>query len=269
MKNKKQKKESKMSQEKTNVDVIKEMIEKYSITTCNNDQNIQVDKSIGKYPSDVEFVKKHKFEIINLIQEMEEAEIKNQLDNLRNSRLSLSYYFGDWYRANSIFDVETRKQPDWGDIENPFTIEVLNDVCGRFGFANDEKMTKNLEKYFSVNLNTTLHDVSKKYPDLTFEVHTYNDMRGKGEYISEIIFPSFSVFEKYLLLAFSDEIRRKDENEKRIAELTEKARQTGQKQLLLSYSTECDHSVLECSVDIISVFIDANGEKEYDRVHTF
>ena len=26
--------------------VMKEMIEKYSITTCNNDQNIQVDKSI-------------------------------------------------------------------------------------------------------------------------------------------------------------------------------------------------------------------------------
>ena len=42
-----------MSQEKTNVDVIKEMIEKYSITTCNNDQNIQVDKSIGKYPFEI------------------------------------------------------------------------------------------------------------------------------------------------------------------------------------------------------------------------
>jgi hypothetical protein len=258
-----------MSQEKTNADVIKEMIEKYSITTCNNDQNIQVDKSIGKYPSDVEFVKKHKFEIINLIQEMEEAEIKNQLDNLRNSRLSLSYYFGDWYRANSIFDVQTRKQPDWGNIENPFTSQVLNEVCGRYGFAREEKMTKNLAEYFAIDLRTTLQDVSEKYPDLTFEIHTYNDMRGKGEYISEIIFPTFSVFEKYLLLAFSDEIRKKNENEKKITELAEKARQTGQKQLLYQYSAECDHSVLECSVDIISVFIDANGEKEYDRVHTF
>lgn len=94
-------------------------------------------------------------------------------------------------------------------------------------------------------------------------------MRGKGEYISEIIFPSFSVFEKYLLLAFSEKIREKNENDKKIAELTEKARQTGQKQLLYQYSAECDHSVLECSVDIISVYIDANGEKEYDRVHTY
>lgn len=258
-----------MSQEKTNADVIKEMIEKYSIISVNNDQNIQVDKSIGKNPSDIEFVKKHKFEIICLLLEMEEAERISRRENLHNSRLSLSYYYGDWYRANSIFDVQTRKQPDWGNIENPFTIEVLNEVCCPYGYAHDEVMTENLEEYFDVNLNTTLQDISEKYPDLLFEVHTYNDMRGKGEYISEIIFPSFSVFEKYLLLAFSEKIREKNENDKKIAELTEKARQTGQKQLLYQYSAECDHSVLECSVDIISVYIDANGEKEYDRVHTF
>ena len=258
-----------MSQEKTNVDVIKEMIDKYSISVCNCNKNIEVSKTIGSNPADIEFVKNHKAEIISLILEMEEAERKNRLDNLRNSILSLSYYYGDWYRANSIFDVETRKQPDWGNIENPFTIEVLNEVCCPYGYAHDEVMTENLEEYFDVNLNTTLQDISEKYPDLLFEVHTYNDMRGKGKYISEIIFPSFSVFEKYLLLAFSEKIREKNENDKKIAELTEKARQTGQKQLLYQYSAECDHSVLECSVDIISVYIDANGEKEYDRVHTY
>lgn len=248
---------------------LKEVIEKYSITVCNNNQNIEVSKNIGKSPADVEFVKSHKAEIISLILEMEEAERISRRENLHNSRLSLSYYYGDWYRANSIFDVQTRKQPDWGNIENPFTIEVLNEVCCPYGYAHDEVMTENLEEYFDVNLNTTLQDISEKYPDLLFEVHTYNDMRGKGEYISEIIFPTFSIFEKYLILAFSDEIRRKNENEKKIAELTEKARQTGQKQLLWSYSTECDHSVLECSVDIVNVYVDGNGEKIYERVHTY
>lgn len=244
-----------------------EMIQKYSITTINNNQNIRVDNSIGRCPSDIEYVKIYKAEIISLILETKAAEKAALRENLHNSKLSLSYYFGDWYRANSIFDISTRKQPAWGNIENPFTSPILNETCGNY--ADDDFMVKYMSEYFDIDLGTNIQDVSEKYPDLEFEAQAYDNVRGKGEYISEIVFPSFSIFEKYLLLSLAGKIQKKNEEESRIAELAEKARTTGQKQLLCQYSTECDHSVLECSIDIVKVYIDENGKKIHDRIHTY
>jgi hypothetical protein len=52
-------------------------------------------------------------------------------------------------------------------------------------------------------------------------------------------------------------------------ELIEKAKAENKKQEYKRYSVSCDHSVEECSTDIITEYILPNGNIEYKRTHTF
>lgn len=66
--------------------------------------------------------------------------------------------------------------------------------------------------------------------------------------------------------------RRKENEEKQLKkenELIELAKKTGEKQVLKRWSTECNNKNEECDIDIITVWIDAEGNKETIRTHTW
>lgn len=68
-------------------------------------------------------------------------------------------------------------------------------------------------------------------------------------------------------------VKNKKENEekqlKKEQELIQKAKETGEKQVLKSWSAPCNDKNEECDIDIITILIDAEGNKETTRTHTW
>lgn len=65
---------------------------------------------------------------------------------------------------------------------------------------------------------------------------------------------------------------RKENEEKQLKkeqELVKKAKETGKKQVLKQWSTECNDKNEECDIDIITILIDEEGNKETVRTHTW
>lgn len=60
---------------------------------------------------------------------------------------------------------------------------------------------------------------------------------------------------------------KKDEEQKRIDEIFLLAKTTGEKQVIDSYSTDCDRSVKECCTDIVTVYAMPDGSRTTNRVH--
>lgn len=229
---------------------------------------LRSDRSLQKNVKDFEFLKKYKPEILKILEEEKQKRMIEARQRLYNSRLEFSYYFGDWYRAIGVF-FENGDTPDWGNIGHPFKNAILNEVFCDYGYANPGRITNYLEKFFSIDLNTTEEEFLEKFPDLEVEIKEYNDLQGMGKYISRVIFPNYQTFEKYLLKAGKPLIEAKERTEKLKKELQEKARKTGKPQLFLEYHDFCNDRDLECSIDIIRVYIDAEGKEIEERIHTY
>jgi hypothetical protein len=66
--------------------------------------------------------------------------------------------------------------------------------------------------------------------------------------------------------------KRKNNEEKQLKkeeELIQKAKETGKKQVLKQWSTPCNDKSEECDMDIITILIDAEGNKETVRTHAW
>lgn len=61
----------------------------------------------------------------------------------------------------------------------------------------------------------------------------------------------------------------KEKEAARIAELVKQARETGEKQIVRSWSEECNCRNLDCDIDNVYELIDADGNITTERVHTY
>jgi hypothetical protein len=61
----------------------------------------------------------------------------------------------------------------------------------------------------------------------------------------------------------------KEEREKKRAEIFEKARKTGQKQIIKSYTVDCCDPREDCDVDIVTVYAMPDGTESKTQVHTY
>jgi len=254
-----------------NENQIRDMIKKYGMF-LRSDGNI----GLRSKPDNLEELKKLKPQLIEELKKIEE-EKRIQVDP-RVGQLSLDYYYGDWYRANSIFKTKEYggNQPDWGNNENIFSRIELNKATASYwfkdkniGFVDDQKIVKKLEELFDCDINTTKENIQKRFPDLTIIMKSYDDMRGKGEYVSEIIFPDFKTFEKYVQQAYQTTIEATKEYKAKVDAIYKKAKETGKKQVIAEYPVDCDDPNEECNVDIIYEYAMPTGEKKIDRVHTY
>lgn len=248
---------------------IREIIEKYNMS-LRSDGNV----GMTKKPSNLEEIKKLKPQIIEELKKIEQEE--KITGDPRNGKLHLSYYNGDWYRANTIFK-NGENQPEWGNNENIFSDMELNKITASFwfeekniGYVDSEKIVKKLAELFNCNLSTKKEKLQKKFPDLTIETRTYdNMMQGKGEYIAEIIFPDFVTFEKYVKIAFAKNIEAKKQYEQKIQSIFDIAKKTGKPQLIESCAVECNNEDEDCSTDLISIYAMPDGTQKTERCHTW
>ena len=247
---------------------IRNLIEKYGMT-LRDDGNV----SLKQKPTNIEEIKKLKSQIIEELKKIEQEE--KIAGDPRTGKLRLAYYYGDWYRPNAIFK-DNCNMPEWGNNANVFSSIDLNKATSSFwveaknsGYADPERIVNHLEKFFSCTLQTTKEEMKNRFPDLVIEMAKYDDMRGTGEYVSDIIFPDFITFEKYVAAAFAADMVEMKQDEKKAAAIFATAKETGKKQLLDSHATECCDPDEECSTDIVSIYAMPDGTSKTERCHTW
>lgn len=64
-------------------------------------------------------------------------------------------------------------------------------------------------------------------------------------------------------------LQNKQKKENKINALIQKAKETGERQLVSQWSEECDDKYEECDVDIVQEFVNENGEFSIERSHTY
>lgn len=70
--------------------------------------------------------------------------------------------------------------------------------------------------------------------------------------------------------AVEEERKKKEEKEKdRIEEITKKAKETGEKQIIHSWVEDCNDPYEECNLDHITIWVLPNGETKKTRSHTW
>lgn len=228
-------------------------------------------------PDNIEEIKNLKSQIIEELKKIEQE--KQKAGDPRIGQLSLSYYNGDWYRVNTLFKTKEYggNQPEWGNNCNIFSDTEINKITTSFWFekenkgcADSDKIVKKLERLFNCTLSTKKEELQKRFPDLIIKMRSYdNIMQGKGKYVSEIIFPDFATFEKYVKLAFADNLEKAKKYEARVVTIFATAKTTGEKQKLESYTADCNSSDEECSCDLITVYALPDGTTETERIHTY
>lgn len=155
------------------------------------------------------------------MKEMEKEVEKARKEIYNSSPISLSYYYGDWYRVNSLFQNDNVFEIIG---QNPFQSKLLNQYAtDSIDYADMDKIKKKLAKFFGVDLGTDIKKFKEKYPELKIETNDYDDMRGTGTYIGDIVFENMAMLEKYILKAFLPEIQRKIKAEKEIEDMQNKA----------------------------------------------
>lgn len=68
---------------------------------------------------------------------------------------------------------------------------------------------------------------------------------------------------------YNQEIEKENRYNKKIAELLEKAKETGEAQLISQIDVDCNDPKLECSTDIISYYAMPDGTTKETRIHTY
>jgi len=251
---------------------LRDMINKY-------DMFLRSDGNIGlrKKPDNLEKLKKLKPKLIEELKRIEEE--KRIAGDPREGQLRLSYYNGDWYRVNAIFKTEETggNIPDWGNNSNIFQNDELNKTTANFyfektqeGYVDSDKIAKKLAELFSCTLSTKKEDLEKRFPDLMIVMRSYdNMMQGKGEYVSEIIFPNFEIFEKYVAIAYAETIQKNKAYKAKITAIFQKAKDTGEKQLICKYSVNCDDPDEECNIDLVYEYAMPDGKRKIEKIHTY
>lgn len=208
-------------------------------------------------------------ESFNLIRK---AKIKNAQEKILNAKnIRLHYYFGDWYRVNTIF---INNEPiDFGNAGNVFKSPALQK---HLEFNIKEVIVDKLDKYFRRKLSENIFDFEigkaaeiEKLEGITVKYKEYDDLRGKGRYVSEIIFDDFDTLEKYVLLAMEETIEKKEKEEREIKEKFRIAKETGKKVELRRYVEDCNDPHEECNVDIIIDWAMPDGTVQTTRSHTY
>jgi hypothetical protein len=146
---------------------LKEFVKKYQIAVCQDgkDRKIRADSSIARCPSDIEYLKSHKAEIISLI--MEEAERKK----MKKERIPIVC----WYGCEWVVGIRIQKK---------FTKEFrLPNV-----FQNDEP----LEQYDGINVSDNVY--------FYWAYYAFQQLKGKVEVVwnsedkQEIEIPKYLIF---------------------------------------------------------------------------
>jgi hypothetical protein len=250
---------------------LRQMIKQYGLY-LRSDENIGV-----RYrPKNLDELRKFKPQLVEELKKIKEEE--RIMNDPREGKLTLSYYYGDYYRALTLFKTEEcgGNQPEWGNYPNVFSDHDLNKITGCWceepqkGYADPDRITKKLAELFNCTLGTKKEQIEKRFPDLTVKMKSYDDLRGEGEYVSEIIFPDFATFEKYVAFVFSENLKKRKVNEKKEKEIFAKAKETGKKQILCEYTIDCtDPKEEDCTFDTVTEYAMPDGTKKSSISHNW
>lgn len=199
--------------------------------------------------------------------------VKN--DEILNGKIRLSYYFGDYYRVNSLFiDDELL---DFSRAVKLFKNEEIKNLIQQ-EFISKESVSKKLNEIFKKHGEFILYGdlkVDETVKSLTnsegISVATkeFSDLRGTGEYISEITFDNFESFEKFVAEALKDKFKQVKAKEEKIEAAKKEARETGKNVELYSYTDPCNDPNEECDVDHVVVYMTPLGQEKGVRHHTW
>jgi hypothetical protein len=165
------------------------------------------------------------------------------------------------YNGISQFDIE----PIINNIKERYNTKV-------FIFAEDiaKKLNKDKElKQIAIDTyqpNPECNNWNDEYLTWFRSAVKEKQAPGHGNIPNAVIREKISVI---ILKEMEKELQNKQVEEKRINELFEKAKQTGEKQLLNKWSEPCNDPKEECNVDIVYVWIMPDGSKTKSRHHTW
>lgn len=168
---------------------------------------------------------------------------------------------------------------------------VLEEETVEFGYDPYEMRVKlistpvvaYIKKYFKshdhLDFNLDRYDLTDKV-GRNEELRTYTLKNGKasGFYIVADIPADFfekvvvEELERYLEEIENDKIKKESARkyrEKQIKELAKKAKETGEKQVLSYYYTECTDDNEDCDLDRISILVDENGDLSKCVTHMY
>jgi len=157
-----------------------------------------------------------------------------------------------------------------------------------------EKEKKDREKYIINNENFEISlsfyggtsivgipDVVIDYFSNKYEIETYevNNLINKAQERNLIKFEqnwdeflptkiNLKELEKILNKIYEEEKQKEKEKKEKKKALIERAKREGKRILVREYTTECNSNI-ECSVDIIKVYITPEGNYEEERIHSY
>lgn len=195
------------------------------------------------------------------------AKREKEAEEVKNSEIKLSYYFGDWYRVNALFS--NGEILEFGNIGNIFENEKLQEVLD--DYPNREKVAKKLSSYIRGLFEESFENTDQKLelPGVKFEYKKYDDLRGKGRYVQSITFDSFEIFEEYVLKALQEDIKKAQKEKQRLENAEKEARETGHNVEINRYTEECNDPQEDCSLDIVTIYMTPSGRQKAVRTHTY
>lgn len=208
-------------------------------------------------------------EAYHLINDAEKENLRQSI--LKSKKIKLSYCFGDWHRANAVFIND--KPSNFGDAKNIFKNKKLHKVLGTY--ADTDKLKRRLDSYFTQNdefityKDEELATNVENMEGITVEIAEFDDMRGKGKYVSSIAFNDFETFEKYVVKALLGDMKKEDKNQEKLDKAEQEARTTGKNVKLYHHSAPCNDENEDCDVDIITVYMTPSGRTKTTRTHTY
>jgi len=232
---------------------IKDLIAKYAIRPANENRITCHRKGITAAEANI--LRQRKPEILEFFRQEKKAE--EQARDPRTNNLSARYYFGDWYRFNAFF-TEAGEIVVWKK-------EYFPGLCPPLTPENIEAA---VIKFLNINLYTG-PKIENQHPDLHFKWGNYNDMRGKGQYVWRVIFPTWDIFMTYVKRAIRPMQEKENTKAAKIMAAYTKAKETGERQLLWRSVKECNDPHEECSCDIISEYALPTGVRIVERQHTW
>jgi hypothetical protein len=130
-------------------------------------------------------------------------------------------------------------------------------------------------KYFSPNINTRSTDIIKidEYDVMNKAITELLGESANWECLqhSRIVkeHEGTEDFELTLVEVLEKRINVKKEKEEKLNLLFNKAKETGEKQEITHYTTECNNPIEECNIDIVYEYAMPDGTRKIERIHTY
>ena len=177
---------------------------------------------------------------------------------------SIVYVWGDFYKTTGFWkesELIDREVKEW--IKQKFDINV--DVS---------ELAQTISNYFNFKERYSkkeIEEVKRKLESEGFAVDVgfVNDARGRFYYVSEVAWNDLQTFENLIKKVLQAEIEKRQEEKRKIEELKQKARETGQLQEFRSYTVPCSSLSEECNVDIVVEYVNGQGEIVRKQFHTW